>query len=154
MAAPQDFDDTLPRTIPGILDRAAERFGAAEALVDGELRLSWIEMVEEIDRAAAALFATGVEPGDRVAIWAHNIAEWVFAAEGAHRCRAVVVPLNTRFKGDEAAYILRTAGARILFTVTDFLDTNYVDLIHNAGDVSTLEEIVVLRGPEAPDTTS
>src|SRR5437867_12132440 len=53
----------LPRTIPGILDRAAEKFGAAEALVDGELRLSWIEMVEEIDRAAAALIATGVEPG-------------------------------------------------------------------------------------------
>ena len=153
MAAAQDFDDTLPRTIPGILDRAAEKFGTAEALVDGELRLSWIEMVEEIDRAAAALIATGVEPGDRVAIWAHNIAEWVFAAEGAHRCGAVVVPLNTRFKGDEAAYILRTAGARILFTVTDFLDTNYVDLIRSAGDVPTLEEIVVLRGPAAPDTT-
>ena len=154
MAESHDRADTLPSTIPGILDRAAEKFGAAEALVDGDLRLSWVEMVEEIDRAAAALIATGVEPGDRVAVWAHNIAEWIFAAEGAHRCGAVVVPLNTRFKGDEAAYILRTAGARLLFTVTDFLDTNYVELIRAAGDVPTLEEIVVLRGPAAPDTTS
>jgi len=154
MADSEDFAERLPNTIPGILDRAAERFGDSEGLVDGDLRLSFSELVDEIDRAAAALVASGVEPGDRIAIWAQNIAEWVFVAEGAHRCGAVVVPLNTRFKGDEAAYILRTAGARMLFTVTDFLDTNYVELLRTSDDIPTLAEIVVIRGPAAPDTTS
>jgi acyl-CoA synthetase (AMP-forming)/AMP-acid ligase II len=144
----------LPSTLPGVFDRAATRFGDAEGLVDGDLRLSFAELIEEGDRVAGALVSTGIEPGDRVGIWAPNIAEWVFAALGVHRCGAVVVPLNTRFKGDEAAYILRTAGARMLFTVTDFLGTNYVELVRSAERVPSLEEVVVLRGPVAPDTTS
>jgi acyl-CoA synthetase (AMP-forming)/AMP-acid ligase II len=144
----------LPDTLPGVFDRAAERFGDAEGLVDGDLRLSFAELVAQGDRVAGALVAGGIEPGDRVGIWAPNIGEWVFAAMGVHRCGAVVVPLNTRFKGDEASYILRTAGARLLFTVTDFLDTNYVELLRAAEPVPSLEEIVVLRGPTAPDTTT
>jgi acyl-CoA synthetase (AMP-forming)/AMP-acid ligase II len=144
----------LPSTLPGVFDRAATRFGDAEGLVDGDLRLSFDELIEEGDRVAGALVSTGIEPGDRIGIWAPNIAEWVFAALGAHRCGAVVVPLNTRFKGDEAAYILRTAGARMLFTVTDFLGTNYVELLRSAERVPSLEEVVVLRGAVAPDTTS
>ena len=58
--------------------------------------------------------ADGVGPGDRVAIWAPNCAEWMLAALGALRAGAVLVPLNTRFKGAEAAYILRASGATTL----------------------------------------
>src|SRR5581483_11824214 len=57
-----------------------------------------------------------------------------------------VVPLNTRFKGPEAAYVLRTAQVRRLLTVTDFLDTDYVALLHAALEPEALDEIVVLRG--------
>jgi acyl-CoA synthetase (AMP-forming)/AMP-acid ligase II len=59
------------------------------------------------------------------------------------------VPLNTRFKGSEAAYILGRARAKVLFTVTDFLDTNYVELLRAAEPVESLEQIVVLRGAPA-----
>ena len=55
--------------------------------------------------------ASGVAPGERVAVWAPNSAEWMLAALGALRAGAVLVPLNTRFKGAEAAYILRASGA-------------------------------------------
>ena len=48
---------------------------------------------------------------------------------GLHTAGAVLVPLNTRFKGNEAAYVLGKARARLLFTVTDFLDTDYVALL-------------------------
>ncbi len=121
--------------------------------MDGELRLTFEELAQRIDLASRALVASSIQPGDRVAVWAPNIAEWVFAALGAHRAGAVVVPLNTRFKGYEAAYILRKSGARMLFTVTDFLDTDYVALLAGADVPPTLEEVVVLRGPARDGTT-
>jgi len=143
-------DTSNPRTIPQVVDRAATEFGDLEGLVDGELRLTFAEVAGRVDEVARALMATGIEPGDRVAVWAHNCAEWVFAALGVHRAGAVVVPLNTRFKGPEAVYILAKSGARMLFTVNGFLDTDYVALLDGAGRPASLEEVVVLQG-DVPD---
>src|SRR5262245_11228520 len=147
------FHSLDPLTIPGVVESAARRFGGAEALVDGELRLSFEELAQRIDLAARAFVGSSIQPGDRVAVWAPNMAEWIFAALGAHRAGAVVVPLNTRFKGYEAAYILDKSGARMLFTVTDFLDTDYVELLGNADVPPTLEEVVLLRGRDRDGTT-
>src|SRR5688572_29029803 len=119
-------DPTLPETIGGVLDRAVDRFGGTEAVVEGDLRLTFADLAERVDRAARALVATAIGHGDRVAIWAPNLSEWVEASLAVHRIGAVLVTLNTRFKGPEAAHILNASGARLLFTVTDFLDTDYV----------------------------
>ena len=93
--------------------------------------------------------AHGIEPGDRVAVWAPNCAEWVVAALGAVGAGAVLVPLNTRYKGAEAAYILRASGARLLFTVEGFLGTDYPGLLAEAvaagAELPDLERVVVLR---------
>ena len=86
-------------------------------------------------------------------MWAPNIAEWVFAALGAIGAGGVLVPLNTRFKGAEAAYVLGRSGARFLCTVTGFLDTDYVAMLRDAGVPDTLEHVVVLQG-DAPDGTT
>jgi HIP---CoA ligase len=136
--------DTPWRTIPELVDDAAARFGDAEAVVDGEVSLSFVELAGVVRSTARALMASGIEAGDRVAIWAPNIWEWVPAALGTHAAGAVLVPINTRFKGREAAYVLERSGAKVLFTVTDFLDTNYVELLAAAG--GTVGETVVLRG--------
>jgi hypothetical protein len=66
----------------------------------------------------------------------------------------VLVPLNTRFKAAEAAYILDRADVKLLFTVTDFLATNYVELLRAVDRPQALREIVVLRGQSANDTTT
>jgi acyl-CoA synthetase (AMP-forming)/AMP-acid ligase II len=147
-----EIPDDLPTTVAGALERAARTFGAEEALVEGDVRLSWTELLAAVDEAARALVASGIEPGDRVAVWGPNMAEWAIAASAVHRVGAVLVPLNTRFKGPEAAYILNTARARMLFTVSDFLDTDYVALLGERDAVPSVEEVVVLRGPERPDT--
>ena len=141
-------------TIPAIIDRAAQLFGDREGLVDGSgdtaVRLSFAQLCDEIDTAAKAFVAAGIAPGDRICIWAPNGRRWLFAALGAYRAGAILVPLNTRFKGPEAAYVLRTAGVRMLFTVTDFLDTNYPVLLHGDNSVDTLEQVVVISG-DVPD---
>ena len=68
--------------------------------------------------------------------------------------RAVLVPLNTRFKGAEAGHVLRTAEVRLLFTVTDFLGTDYVRLLDGVTGLDALAEIVVLHGPAPSGPTS
>jgi acyl-CoA synthetase (AMP-forming)/AMP-acid ligase II len=108
-------------SVPGLVAGAAERFGQAEALVDGDLRLSFSELERQALRVTGAAMSAGIGPGDRVGIWAPNMAEWVLAALGLLGAGAVLVPLNTRFKGPEAAYVLRRSRAKALFSVRGFL---------------------------------
>ncbi len=140
-------------TICELVDDAARRFPDLEALVDGDVRWTFPELRDRIRASARALMASGIEPGDRVAVWAPNIWEWVVAGLGIHMAGGVLVPVNTRFKGREADFILQKSGARILFTVTDFLDTNYVALLRDADGGRSLDEIVVLRGTVPEGTT-
>jgi HIP---CoA ligase len=148
-------------TIPGLVEDAAARFGEAEALVDMHgpqgttTRLTFDQLADEVAAATRAVVANGIDRGDRVAIWAPNCAEWVIAALGAVGAGALLVPLNTRFKGAEAAYILRESGARMLFTVEGFLGTDYPRMLDEAvaagEQVPDLERVVVLRtGDDAP----
>jgi len=140
-------DDELPSTIPGLVARAAVRYGAREALVDERSRVTFAQLAEQVDQTARAILASGVAPGDRVAIWAPNCPEWAVAALGIFRAGAVLVPVNTRFKGAEARDILERSGAKLLFTVTDFLATNYEALLRDEPELPGLAEIVDLRGP-------
>jgi acyl-CoA synthetase (AMP-forming)/AMP-acid ligase II len=147
--------DLVWATLPGLVQDAAARFGGAEAVVDRNgpggttTRWSFDRLAEEVATATRAVMASGIEPGDRVAVWAPNCAEWIVAALGAVGAGAVLVPLNTRYKGAEAAYILRASGARILFTVQGFLGTDYPALLDEAvaagGSLPDLERVVVLR---------
>jgi acyl-CoA synthetase (AMP-forming)/AMP-acid ligase II len=134
-------------TIPAVLERAAADHGDREALVEPGRRLTFAQLAAAADDAARAYVASGVEPGDRIALWAPNMGTWVVAALGAFRAGAVVVTVNTRFKGGEAAHVVRTAGARLLVTVTDFLDTDHLAMLAAAGMPDCVEETVVLAGP-------
>ena len=157
-------DDLLDTTIGRVVDRAAERYRELEGLVDGEIRLTVREMVDAIDRHARALIGSGIQGGDTVAVWAPNSAAWVVAALAVHRAGAVLVPINTRFKGPEAAYVLARSRAKALFTVTDFLEMDYVAALEavRAGDdtaggmsqltgmpsdMAHLTDIIVMSGP-------
>jgi acyl-CoA synthetase (AMP-forming)/AMP-acid ligase II len=142
-----------PSTIPAALDAAAARFPHRETVVDGTLRLTFAELRAQAITVARALIASGVAPGDRVALWAPNSAQWIVASFGAYAAGAVLVPFNTRYRGEEAGHILRTSGARLLLTVTDFLDTSYVELLDGVEGLDDLEEIVVMQGDVPAGTT-
>ena len=93
--------------------------------------------------AARALLALGIGHGDRVAIWAPNSVEWIVAGLALHSLGAVLVPVNTRMKGPEAAYILRRSGARLLFCAGQFLGQHFPSLL-GTHRPATLEHMVVL----------
>jgi acyl-CoA synthetase (AMP-forming)/AMP-acid ligase II len=144
----------VTETIPALLLESARRYGdRVEALVDGELRFGFVRLRSEVNRAARALIALGVERGDRVAIWAPNIWEWPIAAFAVHSVGAVLVPINTRFKGHEAAELLGRSRAKVLLTVNGFLGVDYVGLLRSSGiALPELLHIGVLRGEPPPGT--
>jgi acyl-CoA synthetase (AMP-forming)/AMP-acid ligase II len=142
----ESFPSDIPPTIPAVVRRAAERWPDAEALVDGDLRLTFGQLAERADQMARAFVASGVQAGDRVAIWAPNSAAWVLASLGIYAAGGVLVPINTRFKAPEAAHVLNTSKARMLLTVTDFLGTDYVASLAGI-ELPELAEIVIVSGP-------
>jgi acyl-CoA synthetase (AMP-forming)/AMP-acid ligase II len=146
--------ETLPTTVPGVVHRAAASWPDDEAIVDRDVRLTFAQLDDAVREAARSFVASGLQPGDRASVWAPNIHQWIVAALGLYSAGGVLVPLNTRFRGTEAAHVLRTSGARFLFTVTDFLDTDYVALLQDAGARDLVEEIVILEGAVPPGTVS
>jgi acyl-CoA synthetase (AMP-forming)/AMP-acid ligase II len=130
-----------------MLRDGAARHAAADAVVSDDHRVTYAQLAADVADAARALIAAGVEPGDRVAVWAPNSIEWIVAALGITTAGGVLVPVNTRFKGTEAAYVLERSRARILFTVRGFLDTDYPALLAASGvTLPSLMQIVVLSG--------
>ncbi|MFJ8230760.1 FadD3 family acyl-CoA ligase [Streptomyces sp. NPDC094448] len=141
-------------TIPRLVRRAAAEHGDREAVVaeGGRIRMSYAGLGAQVECAAAACIASGVRKGDRVAVWAPNTPEWIVSALGAVTAGAVLVPLNTRFKGAEAAYILRRCRARLLFVTGTFLGTSYLASLRRADpELPELRQTVVLDDT-APDS--
>jgi len=104
---------------------AADRFGDAEAVVDGPLRFTFTQIVERIRCAAGAFADLGIDKGERVAIWAPNSVEWIIAAFGLLTAGGVLVPVNTRFKTEEAGDVIARSGAKAVLVQKGFLDQDY-----------------------------
>ncbi len=135
----------LPETIPQVVRAAATPFGGLEAVVDGDRRMSFSEIADRVEVLERSLIGSGVEAGDRVAIWAPNSLDWILLSFAIYGVGGILVPINTRYKGDEAADVLETAGVDLLFTVTDFLGANYLGYLRGA-EGRLLREIVVFSG--------
>ena len=135
----------MENTIPRLVQGAAQRFGNGVAIEEGDQKLDFQALAAAGLDAARAFIRAGLRPGDRVGVWAPNIHEWVVAAIGLQSAGGVLVTLNTRMKGPEAAYILRKSGARWLCTMGEFLDVNYAAQLEGES-LPDLEETIALRG--------
>lgn len=136
-------------SVPQLVKWSTETHADLVAMKDGDVTLTYQELGERIDRAARAMVASGISAGDTVAVWAPNGWQWVVAGLAASRAGALLVPINTRFKGGEAAYVLRTADVRLLFVVDGFLNTDYSGSIA-VEDLPDLQEVINLSGPASP----
>jgi acyl-CoA synthetase (AMP-forming)/AMP-acid ligase II len=146
-------------TIPAVLGRAAEAFPDAEAVVDGDVRVTFAQLRDRVREATAAFAGAGVEPGDRIAIWAPNGLPWIVTVLGAMGAGATLVPLNTRYKGDEARWPLTRARVKMLFVADGFLGIDYpgmlgVDETGAYPGLPDLKAVVTFNGDERPGVTS
>ncbi len=129
-------------TIPGLLSAAARKWRDKPALVDKQTIISFSRLDAEADRVARGFLALGAAKGDRIALWAPNMWEWVAAAAGLQRIGCVLVPLNTRLRGPEVADILRRAEVRFLISIGRFLDRYYPDMLGEQ-ELPHLERVIV-----------
>jgi acyl-CoA synthetase (AMP-forming)/AMP-acid ligase II len=129
----------------------AGRFGDAEAIVDGDLRLTFTELASRVRRAAGAFAGAGVGKGDRVAIWAPNSAEWIIAAFGLLTAGGVLVPVNTRFKEAEASDIIRRSGAKLVLVQTGFLGLDFATGVADVPLVDIKSGFLASGAPLTPE---
>jgi HIP---CoA ligase len=133
-------------TIPAALLEAAERFGDAEAVVDGQVRLTFHDLHERVMAVAYGLHASGITRGDRVAIFAPNTHYWVTSALGVLYAGATLVPINTRFTVTETLDVINRSGARGLFIEGNFLGVDREAELLEA-DVTLASRVRMFRMP-------
>ena len=142
----------LAETIPGAVMATIAAQPGVEAIVEPGRRATYRELGELVDASTRAMIAAGVEPGDRVAIWAPNSSGWILAALGAQSAGASLVPINTRWKGAEAAYVLSASKAAILVTTIGFLGIDTAAMLCAAETpLPHLRRIVLLDGSAAAE---
>jgi acyl-CoA synthetase (AMP-forming)/AMP-acid ligase II len=136
-----------PRNVPASLRAAAADAPDAEAVVDGGLRLTYADLEAQAAAFARALIAAGVRPGEVVAIWAPNSAKWITAALGTLSAGAVLVPVNTRYKGAEAHFLLSRARATVLVVHDGFLGNDYIGMLRGQPDLPDLRVVLTISDP-------
>ena len=114
-----------------ILDEVAARYPESPALIlrGEQLRFNWRELQAEVERTARGLMALGFERGDRIAIWATNVSQWVLMQFGTAKMGAVLVNLNLRFRAHELEFVLKQSGCKGLVMQHAFRDCDYVETL-------------------------
>lgn len=154
-------------TLGDVLRRTAQRRPEHTALVGMGSRLTFAEFDRATDEVAHGLRALGVGRGDQVALWLTNSPDWVVCWMACARIGAVLVPVNTRFKPDEVAYILRQSDARVLIAMDAFWGIDFLAMIRGlvpeldgstpgalrSESLPQLRAVVLWNAVEAPGTT-
>ncbi len=125
------------------LDRARRLYPNKQAMIDGELRFTYAELGERVDRLAGALAASGLQAGRRAGILMQNRHEYTESYFAVEKAGAVLAPLNQRLAPPEIAFILNDAEATALI-----LDAAYLPLYSACRDELTTVRTVVLLGGE------
>jgi fatty-acyl-CoA synthase len=137
----------LGDTIGDNLDRTIAAFGDREALVSvhQDLRYTYSQFGEAVDRCARALIAAGIEAGDRVGIWSPNCAEWALVQYATAKAGIILVNINPAYRTSELAYVLKQSGCRMLVAATAFKTSDYVQMVDDVrGDLDGLERVVFI----------
>lgn len=122
----------IEETIGAYLDGVAERDGARLALVVPHQNVRWTysELKANSDAFAAGLLHLGLEPGDRVGIWAPNCAEWTVAQFATAKAGLVLVNINPAYRVAELEHVLQAVECRALITALRFKSSDYLAMLN------------------------
>ncbi len=124
-----------------LLRLLAQALPDREALVYSHagLRYTFRQLEDESRRIARGLMASGVTTGDRVAVWATNVPEWVVLQFALAKIGAILVTVNTSLRAHEIEYLLRQSEASTLITIRGFRTVNYLDELRTIGALDRAE---------------
>ncbi|MFG2445420.1 AMP-binding protein [Nocardia fluminea] len=140
----------LGDTIGANLDRAVAAHPARDALIDCPTGRRWTyrEVGAAVDAVATGLAAHGIEPGDRVGIWAPNCAEWFLVQYATAKIGAILVNINPAYRTSELEYVLVQAGVRALIAAPEFKSSDYVAMIEQVRPRCPALKQVLILGTE------
>jgi fatty-acyl-CoA synthase len=150
-------------TIGALPERASRRWGAREALYFRDRRWTFAEVAAGVDRIARGLIALGVQPGDKVALWMLNRLEWIEIAFAVIKIGAVLVPINTRLRTDDVAYILDQSDSTALIFAERSGPVDYLAMVRelipvdappSASRLPKLQRVVLLGDEPKPSTVA
>jgi fatty-acyl-CoA synthase len=130
------IEGTLSRlTVHALLAEAARCWPQRDAaiFVEQQLRYTWQQLHDDVEAAAAGLWALGVRRGDRVGIWSPNRSEWLLTQFATARIGAILVSVNPAYRLSELEYALNKSGVSLLVTAAAFKSSNYLGLLQNLG---------------------
>ncbi len=131
-----------PLTPVDFARRTRRLHGSREAVVDGDLRLTYEQFFDRCDRWSSALQGLGVRQGDRVATIAPNTHAQLEAFYAVPQIGAVLVPVNYRLTADDFVYIVNHSGATVVCA-----DQDYLDVVGRVRDqMPEVGHFVALRG--------
>src|SRR6266567_4245925 len=132
----------LERTIPSMLDRQVAMRPDHPAIVDDQDRsLTYGELQQQARRVASGLAAIGVRRHEPVLVMLDNHIDHVLVCFAAAEAAMVEVPINTAFKGDMLAHVVRQAEASVLV-----IEDSYLDRLHAVGASAPALKKIVVRG--------
>ena len=118
------------QTLGSLPAEAARKHGDREALWFDGNRTGFSHLAAEVDRAAQGLLALGIRPGEKVALWLNNRPEWMHLMFAVFRIGAVLVPVNTRLRPSELAYLLKQSNSATLIAADRSGPVDYLAMIH------------------------
>jgi fatty-acyl-CoA synthase len=158
--------DWFEKTTLGMLpEHAARRHGTREALRFEGKRWTFAGLAADVDRAARGLLTLGIEPGEKVALWMVNRPEFIAAAFAVMKIGGILVPINTRFRSEDAAYVVGQCDASALIIAARSGPVDYLAMVRELApsiDTGALHEarfprlrhVVVTGDSSAPATVS
>ncbi len=114
-------------TIGQVLKETAQRFAGRDAIVfpAQDVRMSYQQFSDEVDRTAKGLLAMGVKPGEHVGIWATNLPQWVLLQYAAASVGVVLVTINPAYRPFELSYTITQSDIVALFLTDAFKSSDY-----------------------------
>ncbi len=153
-------------TIGDMFDEIARKYPDNDAIVSlhQNLRYTYRDLQKEVDRTAMGFIALGLKKGDRLAIWATNIAEWIITQFATAKAGIIMVNINPAYRTHELEYALKQSEVQTLLLIDRFKTSDYVKMIYEVcpeakgskpGKVRSqnlpfLKGLVMLRGGSQP----
>jgi len=151
-------------TIGEVLRKSARDHADRDYIHADGRRMSFAAVDIQVDRLASGLLQAGVGKGDHIAVWLTNSPEWVLLLLAAARIGAAIVPVNTRYKQDEAKYILAQSDAKVLVMTPSMWGIDFTEMLNeiapsidsqaagalDLAELPALKSVIMVGEPAAP----
>ena len=142
-----------PRTLPAVLRTAATTYADRPAYVEGGSSLTYADLLARVRETARGYVGLGLEPGDKVVVWAPNSIDWAVAGLAVSYAGGVLVPANSRYTGHEVADLVRRTDARLVVVADGFLGRTQVADLLSLPDLDSLAAVIRIRKTGSPMQT-